>query len=139
MFKHIMAPVDLSHLDTLGRALDAAAAEAKHHRCPVTYVSVTGTAPGPVARTPQEFTDKLTAFAAAQAEAHGIETHAHVITAPDPAVDLDGTLLAAVGAVGADLVVMASHPPGAAAYFWPSHGGSLASHSSASVMLVRDV
>ena len=44
----------------------------------------------------------------------------------------------AVEDTGADLVIMASHKPGLAEYFWPSNGGKLASHSGVSVLLVRD-
>ena len=138
MFRHIMIPVDLGHLDKLQKALDVAAAEAKHHGCPVTYVSVTGNTPGPQGHTPEEFKSKLADFGAAQAETHGISAHAHTVVAHDPSVDVDDKLLAAVEEIGADLVIMASHPPNVADYFWPSHGGSLASHASVSVLLVRD-
>ncbi|EBA09476.1 universal stress protein [Sagittula stellata] len=138
MFRHIMIPVDLGHMEKLERALGVAAAEAKQHGCPVTYVSVTGNTPGPQGHSPEEFQSKLAKFAADQAAAHGIETDAHTIVAHDPSIDVDDKLLAAVDEIGADLVVMASHPPNMADYFWPSHGGSLASHASVSVMLVRD-
>ena len=37
-----------------------------------------------------------------------------------------------------DLVVMATHLPNVADYVWASHGGHLATHSKASVFLVRD-
>ncbi|MBF9030677.1 universal stress protein [Rhodobacterales bacterium HKCCE3408] len=138
MFSRIMAPVDLGHLGQLERALTVTADEAKHHGCPVTFVSVTGSAPGPHGHTPEEFEQKLNAFAAKQADAHGIQADAHAIVAHDPSIDLDGKLVTAVDEIGADLVIMASHPPGVADYFWPSHGGKLASHTGASVMLVRD-
>ena len=58
--------------------------------------------------------------------------------AHDPTTDVDDALLKAVDETGADLVVMASHKPGLAEYFWPSNGGKLAGHTGVSVMLVRD-
>lgn len=137
MFTHIMVPVDLAHLDRLGRAIGLAIAEAKHHKCPVTFVSITGNTPSALAHNPAEFADKLGAFARDVATEHGIDARAHAITSHDPATDVDVTLLHAVDEIGADLVVMGSHKPGAAEYIWPSHGGKLASHSAASVLLVR--
>jgi nucleotide-binding universal stress UspA family protein len=46
-------------------------------------------------------------------------------------------LLSAINDAGADLVVMASHVPGLTEYVWPSHGGKIASHSTASVFVIR--
>jgi nucleotide-binding universal stress UspA family protein len=103
----------------------------------VTYVAVTSPQPGPVAHNPEEYERKLEAFAADQARAHGHRTHAKLKVSPDPAVELDTKLEDALDEVGADLVVMATHIPGLAEYIWPSHGGKLASHTEASVFLVR--
>jgi nucleotide-binding universal stress UspA family protein len=46
-------------------------------------------------------------------------------------------LMAAIGELSTDLVVMASHVPNIADYLWPSNGGKIASHATASVMIVR--
>ena len=43
----------------------------------------------------------------------------------------------AIEEVGADLVVMATHIPGAAEHLFASHGGSVAAHAKISVFLVR--
>ncbi len=137
MFKRIMAPVDLSHIDMLGRALDCAADLAKHYGVPITYVGVTSSAPGPLAHNPKEFSQRLGAFAASEALRHGVETSAHTAIAHDPATDVDDALMRAIGETGADLVVMASHVPNVMDYIWPSNGGKLAEHAKCSVMVVR--
>lgn len=137
MFKRIMAPVDLSHIDMLGRALDCAADLAKHYGVPITYVGVTSSAPGPLAHNPKEFSQRLGAFAASEALRHGVETSAHTAIAHDPATDVDDALMRAIDETGADLVVMASHVPNVMDYIWPSNGGKLAEHANCSVMVVR--
>jgi hypothetical protein len=43
MFKKILAPVDLRHLDHLGKALDVAAALAKDNKAELIYVAMTDT------------------------------------------------------------------------------------------------
>ena len=138
MFNRIMAPVDLGHLDRIGRALEVTAAEARQHGAPVIYVSVASSVPGPQGHNPEEFRARLEAFAEEQSKAHGIDATAHAIVSHDPAIDVDDKLLEAVEETGADLVVMASHHPDVADYFWPSNGGKVAAHADASVMVVRD-
>ena len=138
MFKRILAPVDLAHLETIQRALKITAEEAHHHNVPVTYISAAASAPGEIAHNPDEFRAKLKAFAQEQAEAWNIDTTAMAVITHDPAIDIDDALLQAVKDTGADLVIMASHKPGFADYFWPSNGGKVASHTNASVFVVRD-
>ncbi|WGH78429.1 universal stress protein [Jannaschia ovalis] len=138
MFKRIMTPVDLGHVDKLGKSIDVAAALARMAGGTVTFVSVTANTPGKLAHTPKEFEAKLKAFAEAQAKSHGIEADAHMIVVPDPTAEVDDGLLHAAEELQADVVVMASHPPGLAEYFWPSNGGKVAAHSKASVFVVRD-
>lgn len=137
MFKRIMAPVDLAHVERLGRALDCAGDLAKHYDAPITYVGVTSTAPTRLAHTPEEFGRKLEAFAQAEADRHGVQASAHTAIAHDPTTEVDDALMKAIGTTGADLVVMASHVPGAMEYIWPSNGGKLAEHAKCSVMVVR--
>ncbi|TMV09155.1 universal stress protein [Ruegeria sediminis] len=138
MFKRIMAPVDLAHLDKLERALNVVADEAKRHGASVAYVSVTAATPGPLGHNPEEFRARLEEFAAEQARKHDIKADAHMIVSHDPTTDIDDALMQAVSDTKADLVVMASHKPGLAEYFWPSNGGKISAHSSASVFVVRD-
>ncbi len=137
MYRKIMVPVDLAHIDQIDKALKTAAGLAQHYKASIVYVGVTAASPGPVAHTPQEYAEKLAKFASAQASAHGIEASAKAYTSHDPAIDLDGTLQNAVTELGADLVIMASHVPNLTDYLWPSHGGKLATHANASVFVVR--
>lgn len=137
MYKKIMAPVDLAHVDRLDKALKTAADLSKHYGIPVCYVGVTAPTPGSVAHNPAEFTQKLDEFGRQQAERFGHEAATKAYTSHDPTIDLDDTLLAAVADIGADLVVMASHIPDAVDFIWPSNGGKIASHSDASVFVIR--
>lgn len=137
MYKKIMVPVDLSHAEKLKHSLDTAADISKIYHAPVTYVGVTASTPGPLGHNPAEYEKKLAGFAAAQAEAHGIETQAVTIVSHDPAADLDDALIRAVHDTQSDLVVMATHIPNVVDHIWPSNGGKLATHTDASVFLVR--
>jgi nucleotide-binding universal stress UspA family protein len=60
-----------------------------------------------------------------------------VILSPDPVADLDETIIAAIREIGADLVVMGTHLPRHLDAVMPSHGGRIATHTKASVFLVR--
>lgn len=136
MFKHIMVPVDLAHTEALQSALKVAADLAEQYDARLTYVGVTGAQPSAIAHNPAEFGKKLADFAEEQKAKHAIShTSAHVITAHDPTVELDHALEDAVRKLEADLVVMASHIP--RHFDFGSHGGRVASHTGASVMLVR--
>ncbi|MEM6677968.1 MAG: universal stress protein [Pseudomonadota bacterium] len=137
MFNRILVPVDLGHLDTLERALTAAAAQAKLADVPVCYVAVTASQPGTVAPNPEAFAAKLAAFAEAQGTSYGIKAESKTIVDPDPTADLDHRIIGAAEEIGADLIVMQSHVPGLKEYIWPSNGGKVASHAPVSVMVVR--
>jgi nucleotide-binding universal stress UspA family protein len=137
MFKKIMAPVDLSHADRIGKALDAAADAAKHYGAELIYVGVTAAMPSSVAHNPKEYERKLAAFADRSGAEHGVATGHRSYVSHDPGSDLDDTLLRAIDELGIDLVVMASHIPNIADYLWPSNGGKIASHAKCSVFIVR--
>ena len=140
MYKNIAVPVDLAHKDRLTKAIDTASDLARHYGAQVTYIGVTANAPGSQSHNAAEYEAHLKEFAEAQAKAHGHGVHVHVVVSHDPAADLDRDLQKAVEQLDADLVVMATHEPGLADHFWhlwPSHGGSMATHAKASVLLVR--
>jgi len=137
MYKSIMVPVDLEHTDAVGKAIGIAADLAKHYDATITAVSVTGSAPTPVAHNPAEFHEKLKAYAVEQSALHGVAFSAKPMISHDPAVDLDETLEKAASEVNADLVVMASHVPGFMEHVFSSRAGYLASHATISVMVVR--
>lgn len=137
MYSKIMVPVDLMHVERLGKALDTAADLARHYGTPVCYVGVTPETPSEVAHTPQEFASKLDAFAGEQAEKHGLQASSLALASHDPTVDLDKTLLHAIQESGADLVVMASHIPGFADHIFTSNAGAVAAHAEVSVFVIR--
>jgi nucleotide-binding universal stress UspA family protein len=137
MFKKIMVPVDLAHVDQIEKALNAAADLAKHYEAKVDYVGVTTSAPTSVAHTPAEFKKKLEAFCTDQARKHGISAAAKPVVCNDPAVELDQSLSDAGDELGTDLVVMGSHHPGVMEHLISSNAGYLASHSDVSVFVVR--
>ncbi|WP_127105170.1 universal stress protein [Pararhodobacter zhoushanensis] len=137
MFSKLMVPVDLTHLEHLSTALQISEDLAKLHGAEIVYVSVTAETPTAIAHNPTEFAQKLDAFAKARQDAGGAKATARSYTAHDPSLDIDKLLLKAIDDTGADLVVMASHKPGFADYFWGSHGGGLAAHAKVSVFVVR--
>ena len=137
MFKLMMVPVDLEHLEPLSKALDVAASMAKQYGMPVCYVGVANEQPSRVAHDPAEYEEKLQEFADSQAATHGHTVTCKAFVGHDLVTDVDDVLLNAVGAIGVDLVVMASHVPTILDYVWPSNGGKVAAHSDASVFVVR--
>lgn len=137
MFKTIMCPVDLAHADKLHKALQCAADQARIYDAEVIYVGVTAPTPGAVARNPEEFAEKLAAFAEAQGAQHGHTAKSHAMLSHDPTADIEHTLLKATTETGADLVVMASHVPNVLDHIWPSNGGKLAEHVKCSILVVR--
>ena len=137
MYSKIMVPVDLAHINALQRGLKVAADLARHYEAEVCYVSVAAPTPGPVAHNPEEHEEKLAAFAQQQSEAHGRPASSKLFLSHDPAVDMDDVLVKAIDEVGADLVIMATHLPRALDAILPAHGGKVASHTDASIFLVR--
>lgn len=137
MYSKIMVPVDLAHLEALERSLQVAADMARHYDAEICYVSVTANTPGPVARTPAEYEQKLAAFAAEQARRHGQPASSRVLVSHDPTADLEQILVRTADEIGADLVLMATHLPHKVDAIMPSHGDKVAKHSDVSVFLVR--
>ena len=137
MFSKIMVPVDLVHLDHLGRLLQVAADLARQYGAMVCYVGVTAETPTPVAHNPTEFDRKIREFAASEAAKHGIEAEGRGYPSHDPAIDINRILVNAADEIGADLIVMTSHIPNITDHLWPSHGGYVATHAKASVMVIR--
>jgi nucleotide-binding universal stress UspA family protein len=137
MFNTIMVPVDLAHLETLETALAVTADMAKHHNATICYVGITAITPGSIARTPEEYEQKLNAFAQTRKEVHGQPVSVKMYASSDPIANLDDLLIKAAKEVHADLVVMATHPPRHLDALIPSHGGKVATHIEASVFLVR--
>jgi nucleotide-binding universal stress UspA family protein len=138
MYKKIMVPIDLNHIERLEKALVTAADLAKHYRIPLCYVGVAAATPGSIAHNPHEFEDRMRAFGDEQATKHQLDNvTSTACISHDPTVDLDSTLLKAVADTESDLVVMASHVPGLAEHLFASNAGYVAMHSKASVFVVR--
>lgn len=137
MYQRILVPVDLAHKERLDKALSTAADMSKLYDAPVVYAGVTTGAASSVAHTPEEYSDKLAAFAAQEADRRGVRIAPMPLTSHDPAIDLERTLIKAIEETGADLVVMASHVPGVAEHIFASNAGNLASHAAVSVLVVR--
>ncbi|MEH6575962.1 MAG: universal stress protein [Amphritea sp.] len=138
MYKKIMVPVDLLHIERLEKALVTASDLSKLYGIPVCYVGVAAALPSLIAHNPDEFTLKMELFGKTQADKYDLK---NVTTAAyishDPAVDLDNTLMKAAEDIGADLVVMASHVPGLVEHIFASNAGYLASYAKVSVFVVR--
>ena len=137
MYKKIMVPVDLAHVERLEKAITTATDLAKHYGATICFVGVTAETPTEVAHTPREFGEKLKAFGAKESERHGLAVDTAAYPSHDPAVDLDKTLLAAAKENGADLIVMASHVPGLREHIFASNAGTVASHAGVSVFVIR--
>lgn len=137
MFKKILVPVDLAHVDALSRALSVAAELARSHGAEVVFVGVFGGLPSTAASSPNNYKAKLQTFADEQAQAEGIKASAAPIFSHDPEVELGSALLAAVTNTGADVVVMASHVPGWTEHVFHSNAGYMACHAAVSVFVVR--
>ena len=139
MYKKIMVPVDLEHVDKIEKALHAAAELAKSYQAPVCYVAVATQEPNRVASSPKEFEAELNRFAAEQGAKYSIESSAFTIASVDVTAELDHKLLQAIDDVEADLVVMASHIPGIAdhLHLLPSNAANIVKHTRASVFVVR--
>lgn len=137
MFKQIMVPVDLEHIDQLEKSLAIAADLSKNYGTPICYVGVASEQPSAIAHNPAEYKQKLQNFADQQASQRGVQATCRAFVGHDLVADVDDVLMKAVKDVGADLVVVASHVPTIVDYVWPSNGGKIAAHSDAAVFVVR--
>jgi nucleotide-binding universal stress UspA family protein len=137
MYRKIIVPVDLAHIERLDKAITTATDLAKHYGIPICFVGVTAETPTEMAHTPREFSEKLKQFGATQSKRHELDIDTAAYASHDPAVDLDDTLIAAARENGADLIVMASHVPGLPEHIFASNAGAVAAHAEVSVFVVR--
>src|SRR3546814_14630104 len=107
----------------------------KCYKVPAEMVAVTATAPGSVARNPEELADKLARFAAAESAKHGVEFGSHAITSPDPAIDLDERPGSSAHEIGADLIVMGYNVPGFVEHLFASNARHSVSTCQISLLL----
>ncbi len=137
MYKAIMVPVDVAHMDKLDKALTTAADLAAHYKGTATLVAVTANPPDEFGRTFEEFAANLEKLAAEEGKKRGVTFASKAVTTPDPRRELDDVLKAQAHALGADLIIMGSHVPHFAEYIISSNAGYLASHVDTSVFIVR--
>jgi len=139
MYKKIMVPVDLQHVEKIDKSLSTAADLARVWDATVCYVAVAGRVPNRVAPSPEKFEVEMNMFAREQGERFGIETEYRVVSSVDVPVELDDKLLGAIDEVGADLVVMASHVPDVPdkLHLMSSNAAWIVRHSEVSVFVVR--
>ncbi len=139
MYRKIMVPVDLEHVDNMEKALHGAAELATSYSVPVCYVAVAGRAPNEVAANPEQFEKAMRDFAHKQGERYGIETESLTLSSVDVPAELDQKLLEGLRQTGADLVVMASHTPGLSdrLHLIGSNAAWLVRHSDVSIFVVR--
>jgi len=137
MYRTIMVPVDMAHVDRLDRSLRVSADLAKLYDATVVYVGVTTEAPSSVAHNPDEFEARLKAFAEAEMATHGHKARIRSYATHDPTSDLNKTLIEAVDEAGADLIVMAGYLPSFADHFRRSHESVLLNRTEVSLLVVR--
>ena len=137
MFNHIMVPVDLAEKQVQNAALQVAADQARLYGATVTLISVTGGIQARVSHSAAKYETLLRGFADAAGTRLGVPFGARVYDVPDPSVEVDRILIGAIGELGIDLVVMATHQPGWVEHFVNSHGGRMAAHAPVSVFVVR--
>lgn len=138
MFTHIMVPVDLAEKEDWAQAIGVACDLAQFYDAALTLVSVSGGLQGKVSHSGEEYGRRLALFADEIAAERGIEVGSRNYPVPDPSVEVDQKLIEAIGDLGIDLVVMATHQPGWIEYLINSHGGRMARHAPISVFVVRE-
>ncbi len=137
MFAKIMCPVDLSHIDDLGKALKVAGDLARIYDSELVYVGIAPTVPGSAGHNPKEYEAKLRDLAKSEGETYGVATSAEVKAATDPTAAVNHLLQEAAEALDPDLIVMATHTPNLIDHIWAAHGTALARATDASIFLVR--
>jgi len=138
MCSRILVPVDLSNTDKLTKALDIAARMAQEKAATVVYVGVVDAVPtsGKV-QEGEKAAAALKGFAAQQAQAHQINTEAHVTLRGDLHLNVGSEVIQSARDKECDLIVMASHVPGLVEHILSSNAGYVASHAPMSVYVVR--
>lgn len=138
MPSRILVPVDLHHVDKLTKALNIAAWIARENRATVVYLGVVDAVPTASARTESaRVKEALDAFAAEQAQVHGIATADQVTLRGDLHLNIGAEVIEAARVARCDLIVMASHVPGIKEHVFASNAGYVASHAPISVYVVR--
>ena len=139
MFQKIMVPVDLEHVDHVGKSLEIAARMAKDNDAALFYVAVSTKVPNMAAASPEKFNEALQQFADEQSRKFGLSIKAKGISSVDVSRELNKQLLKLADDLGIDLIVMASHVPSIAdkLHLISSNAAYIAGHFKKSVFVVR--
>lgn len=137
MLKSILVPIELAHTQALESAVLTAGNLARSNNASLTLIGVTGSAPNEAAINPQEFEEKLSAYADDVASRLGISVATRALVDNDVPADLGNVLIREAEDMGVDLIVMASHVPGFIEHIFSSNAGYVASHAKCSVYVVR--
>lgn len=138
MYKRILVPVDLDHVQTLTTALDLAAKMAQDGNGSLILVGVVDAAPTATTRTDGDrIADALATFSKEQSDKYGIKIVDHVQLRGDLHVNVGKDIVTAAKDNSCDLIVMASHVPGLKEHIIASNAGYVASHAPMSVFVVR--
>lgn len=137
MYRRILIPVDMNQREKLDRALATAAHLAHSFDAEAIILAVTGKKPHDGSPDISTFEQRVSDFAQAKGEAHGVTFQTQVAVTVDPYSDLNKQIYKACDELDADLIVLASHVPGIKEYILPSTAGAIAKHSDRSVFVVR--
>lgn len=137
MTKSILVPIELAHTNALENAVLEAGKLAKSRNASLTMIGVTGSAPSDAAHNPEEFEEKLSAYAQDISQRLGHPVKSKVLIDNDVSADLGKVLIREAEDSGVDLIVMASHVPGFIEHVFSSNAGYVASHAKCSVYIVR--
>lgn len=137
MYSKILVPIDLAHADKLEKAIVTAVEVAKAHGAQLTMMGVTGEEPGVVAHDPKEYATNFALFVEKQSEKYGITIDSLARVSVDVPAELPALLEREAQEHGYDLIIMASHVPGLLDHLFTSNAGHVATHSDASVFVVR--
>lgn len=139
MFKTILVPVDLEHLDYSKEVLRVASGLARQDGSAVHVLNVIYGAPAFVSQfLPKDYEAQASREARARLEAVvGVIDFGDPVTCTVRHGDIYPEILDYAGRIGADLIVMDSHRPGVRDYLLGSTAARVVRHADCSVFVVR--
>lgn len=140
MFKKILVPIDLAQPDASAHSLERAAKVAEACGADLELLSVLGEVPSVVAvHMPPDYLENASATAQAQLRdlAAALDLAEDRVTVSARHGSPYREILEAAEQSGADLIVIASHKPGAADYLLGSVAAKVVRHASCSVLVDR--
>jgi len=136
MFKTILLPVDLAHLDEGKKILDVALSLMSENTEIILLYVIEDVPNWSDIRLPPDFKEKSmqSAHVALQSIAATTEKEVKIEVRTGHAYS---TILKDAEAVNADLIILASHKPGLKEYFIGSNTSKVVSHANCSVLVLR--